>query len=107
MGTLGAPLSIDPTLGFKTANTTYTPNSPDQIIFCQGLNTGNNDMTSLNPPIQAGTIVGQKLRLCGTSSTKYITLGGGFGILMPGTVILNEETSLKLWWNGSAWEQDT
>lgn len=56
-----------------------------------------------NPQVQAGTVLGQELMLIGTSAVNSVVLSHGNGLDLNGTMILDNNSSILLVWNGSSW----
>lgn len=94
-GSIASPSSI-------TAGGGITPvaGKRKQIIFVKG--TGGVDITA-NPQIAAGTIVGQRLLLIGTSDTDTLKLDHGTGLDLNGSITLGLRWQLSLLWDGNFW----
>lgn len=58
---------------------------------------------SANPQIQAGSRVGQRLDLIGTSDTDSVQLNHGTGLVLNGPCILKSGSVLMLRWDGTNW----
>jgi len=74
----------------------------DQIIFVAG---SGGVVMSANPQIQAGTIVGQRLTIIGTSDIDYVTFSDGNGLSKNGPSTLKNRNSDDYRWSGSVWTE--
>ena len=96
-GTVGAPITIDPTVGIIPSG------SQREMIFLQS--TSGTQAVTANPQIAAGSIVGEELILVGTSGTEILTLANGTGLALNGVVSLNLEQTIYLVWDGGKWQE--
>lgn len=77
-----------------------------QTWYVKG-NGGAVDLTASNPPIKAGTVVGQRIRLVGCDDANTLTIADvpGNGIVTNGTRVLVDGSILDLEWNGTHWAE--
>jgi len=98
-GTRAAPGTVTAAGGVSFSGTAY-----ENIKF---LNSNGGAITvTANPRIQAGTNVGQKLKLIGRSATDTFRLDDGNGLSLNGTWISNENSILTLFWDGAEWVEE-
>ena len=69
-----------------------------QIVFVDG--SGGVDITA-SPQIEAGTVIGQEMRVCGTDDTDWVQLDTGNGLSINGPAILGKDDCINLMWLGS------
>lgn len=82
-----------------------TPSSSmDQIWFTAS--TGGSVTVTANPQIVAGTTVGQRLKLKGTSSSNFVIFADGNGLSLNGPCTLNNNQTIELSWDGLVWNED-
>ncbi len=101
-GSTASPRIIGAT-GILSSNADMSTKSMDQIIFVQ--TSGSEIIVTANPRIQAGTVVGQRMRIFGTSSANYIVLQDGNGLSLAGgdswySFLGN---MIELVWDGANW----
>jgi hypothetical protein len=79
-------------------------NGERQLMFLIGDTTTGTDITA-NPQINATTTTAYNLELwlMGTDNTRPIILDDGTGLTLNGQMTLNNNSLLKLLWNGSTW----
>lgn len=70
----------------------------DQVIFVEG--TAGVDITA-NPQIQAHTLIGAKMIICGTDDTNFVKLDDGNGLALNGSATLGKDDCITLMWTGS------
>jgi hypothetical protein len=105
-GTLGTPIDFDPTLGLTIGS------ENDQIWFIKPSIPGENIVTAVQQ-ISAGSFIGQRISLRGTSSSDYFTfrcVGGGSvtdGLSMNGDVKVTNNQTIDLFWDGVSWYEDS
>lgn len=80
---------------------TFTAGQQRMLQFIQGSG-GNVDVTA-NPQIQAGTIVGQELKLIGRNDSQRVLLEDGTGLSLVSSYNMGANDELSLIWNGSVW----
>ena len=73
----------------------------DQIIFVEG-DGGAIDITA-SPQISAGTKVGQRMLVIGTSDSNTVQLDDGDGLDINGACELTSNQSIDLMWDGTTW----
>lgn len=74
-----------------------------QVVFI-GSNTGANvDMSSTNPQIAAGTLVGQRVVLACVDATYTITFANGNGLYRNGSYAMINGSVSEYLWDGSKW----
>jgi hypothetical protein len=71
-----------------------------QLVFIAS-STGSPNTITANPAIEAGTIVGQSLRLCGTSDTASVQIDNGNGISSNGSREFGKDDCCEYAWLGS------
>lgn len=60
---------------------------------------------SANPQVAAGSSVGQRLVIVGTSATNTVTLADGTGLSLNGTWVGGNNSAMTLVWNGAVWTE--
>lgn len=65
---------------------------------------GNVTVTA-NPQVAAGSLVGQKFYIVGTSAANTVTLADGTGLNLNGPITLTNNSSLLLMWDGGVWTE--
>ena len=101
-GSTGSPRTISST-GITSAGSHMSVTDFEQIVFVNSAS-GEVDVTS-NPQITAGTIVGQKLMVVGTSNDNFILLEDGNGLSLNGQWRSFANSALSLFWNGTVWSE--
>jgi hypothetical protein len=101
-GSTGSPRSVVAATGITSGASHMSTTANDQIIFVVGSVAGESDI-SASPQITAGTIVGQRMQIHGTSDTDYIKLDDGTGLSLDGPWFSYNKTNLSLIWDGSVW----
>ena len=96
-GSMGSPTLVVAANGITPAGV------GEQVIFVAG--TGGVDI-SANPQIAAGTQVGQKLTIIGTSDTDTVTLDDGTGLSQNGSITLKQHYEIRYMWTGSVWKEE-
>ena len=104
-GSTGSPRSIVAGTGITSGASHMSASVSEQRIFVVGNSAGENDL-SANPQITAGTIVGQKMYIIGTSDSDYIKLEDGNGLSLNGPWFSYNNRVLRLYWNGTVWSED-
>ena len=101
-GSAGTPRTIAAT-GISSSGSHMSTTDFDQIVF---VNTsgGEVDVTT-NPQITAGTSVGQKMLVVGTSNDNFILLENGNGLSLNGDWRSFDKSAIGLFWNGSEWSE--
>lgn len=103
-GSTGTPRSVVAATGITTGASHMSAVATKQIIFVVGSISGESDI-SANPQITNGTIVGQEMRIVGTSETDYILLEDGNGLSLNGSWNSFNNRTLDLYWNGTVWSE--
>lgn len=101
-GTFASPRTISST-GLTAALGHMSSTDASQVIFVTTAS-GEVNVTA-NPQIQAGTQVGQVIRLIGTSSSNFITLEEGNGLSLNGEWRSFLNANLSLLWDGVKWTE--
>lgn len=99
-GSTGTPRDVAAT-GIVSGDSHMSTTSTRQIVFVQG-DGGAVDVTA-NPQIEAHTLVGAEMTICGENDTNTLTLETGNGLFLNGDAILGDNMVLNLVWNGSVW----
>lgn len=112
LGSVVAPVQ-DPAL--QPSGSIATPNiitagggvstTADQRQYQFVVSSGGAVTVTVNPQIQAGSIIGQELILEGTSDTDYPILNDGSGVALNGALQLKNEKKAYLVWNGLKWSE--
>lgn len=100
-GTTGAPVQITATVGLSVTT------DQRQQVFASGVTSGGAQPVTATPQIQAGSIIGQELKLKGTSDTDYPVFADGTGLSLNGVLNLKNHMTILLSWDGSVWSEDT
>lgn len=95
VGTVGSPTAISAAGGITPLGAIR------EIIFVES--DGGAVTVTADPPIAAGTFVGQELTIIGTSDTDTIQIDDAAGLNLNGTVIIEDGQVLNLLWIGSVW----
>lgn len=103
-GSTGSPRSIVAATGIVSASSHMSTVAAEQIVFVVGSISGESDV-SANPQIEAGTIIGQKMKIVGTSDSDFIKLESGNGLYLTGDWYSYNNQSLDVWWNGTVWTE--
>jgi hypothetical protein len=100
-GTRASPLSVTVT-GFSAANSNMSTTAGDQIIFVQG--SGGPVTVTTSPAIQAGTIIGQTMKIVGRSNINTVEIDNQPGLVeLNGNVVLGLSDVISLFYDGLAW----
>lgn len=101
VGTRAAPTNIVAASGIAFSSITLMTTN-----FIQG--SGGAVIVTATPQIQAGTVVGQILKLIGRSDANTVTLADGNGLSTGGqTLILGANTIFTFVWDGTVWVLDS
>lgn len=103
-GSTGSPRSVVSATGITSGASHMSTSVSDQVIFVVASTAGENDI-SANPQIEAGTVVGQKMTIVGTSDDDFIKLEDGTGLSLAGPWYSYDKKSLDVWWNGTVWTE--
>ena len=103
-GSTGSPRSVVAATGITSGASHMSTTASKQIIFVVGSVAGESDV-SASPQITAGTIVGQEMRIVGTSDSDYILLEDGTGLSLNGPWYSYNNDTLDLYWNGTVWSE--
>jgi hypothetical protein len=98
-GTFQTGRSIVAGTGITSGAGHMSTTAPSQLIFVVGAS-GGTDITA-NPQIQAGTTVGQVMKICGTSDSDWVQLDTGTGLITNGPAILGKGDCIVMNWLGS------
>ncbi len=112
-GTTASPKSIISGTGI-VGGTLISTTRATQLIFVEGSSAGENDI-SVNPQIEAHTVVGAKLRIVGANTSNFILLENGNGLYLNGPWRSAENDGsgtyynncIELFWNGSVWHEQS
>ena len=100
-GSIGTPRAIVAANGINSTDGHMSTVAGQQKIYVEGSG-GAVDITS-NPQIEAGTIDGQEMLICGNDDTNTVKLDNGDGLVMNGSAVLQQHNCVKFSWNTSAW----
>jgi hypothetical protein len=103
-GSTGSPRSVVAATGITSGASHMSTTANKQMVFVVGSISGESDV-SANPQITNGTIVGQEMRLVGTSDANYILLEDGNGLSLNGPWYSYNNDTLDLYWNGTVWSE--
>lgn len=95
-GTRGLPNNITAVGGIS-----FAPGTQRNKIYVQGSG-GAVDITAI-PQIQAGTIDGQEMLVCGRSDTNTVQLDNGTGLVLNGGALLGVDDCISLSWDTVNW----
>jgi len=101
-GTIGAPVIITGAGG--------VPSHPNPLFQQYIASSGGEVAVTATPQLAAGTVIGQKQILIGTSNANYIVLDGtlaGSGISTQGQILLIKDQTIEFDWNGTYWNEVT
>lgn len=99
-GSTGTPRDVANT-GITSSSSHMSTTAVKQVVFVQG-DGGAVDITA-NPQIEAHTIVGAEMTICGESDSNTLLLETGNGLFLNGDASLSDNRSINLMWNGSVW----
>lgn len=94
-GSRGTPTLVDATPAITIQN------SGIQKVYVAG--NGGPVTVTANPQIPVGTIDGQELILVGRDDTNTVTYSNGTGLSLNGPVVLTEDLTIRLSWDGTNW----
>lgn len=100
-GSRGTPRNIVAATGIVSGSSHMSTTALRQKIYVQG--SGGAVTVTANPQIQAGTIDGQDMVICGRSNTNTVTLSNGTGLVLNGSAVLGEDDCISLNWDTSSW----
>jgi len=103
-GSTGSPRSVVAATVITSGASHMSTTANKQMVFVVGSISGESDV-SANPQITNGTIVGQEMRLVGTSDANYILLEDGNGLSLNGPWYSYNNDTLDLYWNGTVWSE--
>jgi len=103
-GTRASPRSVVIATGVTSGAAHMSTTTAAQTIYAIGSIAGENDITA-NPQIQAGTVVGQRMRIIGRHNDNYIKLENGTGLDLDGASPWYSLVGnlLDLEWDGTNW----
>jgi hypothetical protein len=99
-GSTGSPQAVTAGAGINIISITWT-----NVAFVAGSG-GPVDITA-SPQVAAGTSVGQKLTVIGTSDTNTLKLDDGTGLSLNGSMVLGNHSVIDLIWDGSVWVEES
>lgn len=108
-GTFQTGRSIVAGTGITSGAGHMSTTAANQLIFVAG---ASGVTVTANPAISAGTIVGQRMQICGTDDTNWVELNTGNGIITNGPAILGKGDCVTMTWFGSdgstsVWGEET
>jgi hypothetical protein len=95
-GSQSSPTSVTAAGGVAFTGSNYF-----NVSFVQG--SAGAVTVSASPQIAAGTLVGQRLMLVGTSASNTLSLVDGTGLGLNGPVTISNNSAIEMVWNGSVW----
>lgn len=105
-GTMASPRSLAAATGITSGAGHMSTTANKQVVIIQNANSYY-EAVSANPQIQAGTILGQEMRIVCASSTAIFSLSDGNGLSLNGDWYPKQNGTLDLYWNGSVWAENT
>jgi len=99
LGSTGIPQSIVAGTGITGLSTT----DQEHLVFVEG-SAGAVNITAI-PQIVAGTTIGERLVLVGTSNINTLTLDDSDGLSQNGFMTLKNNSSIEYVWNGTVWNE--
>ncbi len=96
-GSTGSPTAI-------TASGVTVSDVSQEIIFIEG--SGGAVEVTGSPAISAGSVVGQKLTLLGTSDANAVQFNSGNGIRLNGAKVMKNHSVLEFVWDGTLWKEE-
>ena len=103
-GSRGTPRSIVASTGIVAASSHMSTTAPYQTNYVECSTSNAETDISASPPIQAGTIVGQRMRLIGRNSTAvFRLLASSSGVDLAGDWLSYAGACLDLEWDGTNW----
>lgn len=99
-GSFASPMQITPSSGL-TPTAAY-----DQVWWLAPLSGGSTPVTATTQ-IAAGTTIGQRLTLKGTSTSNYYVFSDGNGLSLNGPINLDSNNSIELFWDGTQWSENS
>jgi len=100
-GSRGTPRAIVAGTGITSGAGHMSTTAGLQKIYVEG--SGGAVNITANPQIQAGTIDGQEMLICGRSQTNTVQLDHGDGLDLNGSIILGTNECIRLSWDTSEW----
>lgn len=104
-GSTGAPRSVVAATGITEAAGHMSTTSANQVIFVESSVAGIDDITA-NPQVQAGTTVGQRMTIIGTSITNVPFFETGNGLWLNGSFSASTNAKLRLIYDGTVWAEE-
>lgn len=96
-GTRAAGRSVVAGTGITSGASHMSTTAQDQLIFVTG--SGGVDITA-SPQIQAHTVIGATMRICGTDNTNWVLLQNGTGLALNGPAELGKDDCINFMWAG-------
>lgn len=105
-GTVASPRLLAVATGITSGAGHMSTTAPMQIVIIKNTNSYYEAVTA-NPQIEAGTILGQQMRVVWASSSAIVSFATGNGIDLNGSWWPVNGSTLDLYWNGSVWSEYT
>lgn len=107
-GSRASPRSIVPSTGIVAASSHMSTTDINQTIYIESSVAAAETEVSASPPIQAGTVVGQRITLIARSSTAVLKfLASSSGVDLKGDWLSYAGTCLVIEWDGTNWYEIT
>lgn len=103
-GTMASPRLLAIATGITSGAGHMDTAANEQVIFIKNTNNFFEAVTA-NPQIEAGTVLGQKLRLVCASATAIFSLTNGNGLSLNGDWYPTLNCSIDFFWNGTVWSE--
>jgi hypothetical protein len=100
-GSRTSPRQIVASTGITSGAGHMSTTAASQKIYVEG--SGGPVNITANPQIQAGTIDGQIMVICGRSQDNTVQLNHGNGLYLNGNIVLGENECITLSWDTSEW----
>lgn len=75
------------------------------VLHCYVQGSGGAVTVTANPQVSAGTNVGQMMLIIGRSDSNTVTLANGNGLSLNGDIVLGQDDTLHLYWDGVNWSE--
>lgn len=103
-GTMASPRTLAIATGITSGAGHMDSSADKQIVFIKNTNNYFEAVTA-TPQIEAGTKLGQEMRVVWASSTAIVSFTDGNGLSLNGPWYPVLNSSLDLYWNGSVWAE--
>jgi hypothetical protein len=100
-GSRTSPRQIVASAGITSGAGHMSTTAASQKIYVEG--SGGAVNVTANPQIEAGTIDGQLMVICGRSQDNTVQLNHGNGLYLNGNIVLGENECITLSWDTSEW----